>query len=159
MLLKGVNEGTFCYAVYVSKCAHSIDLLCCSTFIMPSVLNLNQDYTRFLIRIWLTSLRPSDAYIWVIKLGHHWFRWWLVAWPAPSHYLKQYWNNVNWTTRNKFQWNFNQNTTIFIKENAFENVVCKVSTIFTRPQCLKTIDGIPNQHITKHELSAQSILQ
>ena len=24
-------------------------------------------------------------------MGHHWFRYWLVACSAPSHYLKQYW--------------------------------------------------------------------
>ena len=24
----------------------------------------------------------------------HWFRWWLVAWPAPSRYLNQCWNIV-----------------------------------------------------------------
>ena len=31
-------------------------------------------------------------------------------------------NIVNWTLANIFRWNFNQNTTIFIEENAFENV-------------------------------------
>ena len=28
--------------------------------------------------------------IFVSKLGHNWFRYWLVAWPAPSHYLNQW---------------------------------------------------------------------
>ena len=31
--------------------------------------------------------------------------------------------------KNKLQWNFNQNSTIFIQENTFENVVCKMVTI------------------------------
>ena len=35
----------------------------------------------------------------------------------PSHYLNQCWNIVNWALRNKFQWNFDENTTIFIQEN------------------------------------------
>ena len=35
--------------------------------------------------------------------NHHWFRYWLVAWPAPSHYLNQCWNIVDWTLENKFQ--------------------------------------------------------
>ena len=33
---------------------------------------------------------------------------------TPSHYMNQCWLIVNWTTRNKFQWNLNQNTTVFI---------------------------------------------
>ena len=44
-------------------------------------------------------------------------------WSVPSHYLIQCWNIV-WTLRNKFQWNFNQNSYIFIQENSFENAVC-----------------------------------
>ena len=27
--------------------------------------------------------------------NHHWFRWWLVAWTAPNHYLKHCWNIAN----------------------------------------------------------------
>ena len=48
----------------------------------------------------------------------------------PSHYLNQCWIIVNWTLANTFQWKFNQNTTIFIEENAFENVVWKMAAIF-----------------------------
>ena len=55
---------------------------------------------------------------------------------APSHYLNQCWNIVNWPLRNKFQWNFNRNSYIFIHENAFEKVVCKMAAILSRPQCL-----------------------
>ena len=33
-------------------------------------------------------------------------------------------NIVNWPLRNKFQWNFNKNSNIFIHENMFESVVC-----------------------------------
>ena len=59
----------------------------------------------------------------------------LVAWTAPSHYLNQCWNIVNWTLGNKLQWNLNRNLNIFIKENAFENVVWKMAAILSRPQC------------------------
>ena len=38
--------------------------------------------------------------IYVSKQDHYWFRWWLVAWSVPSHYLKQCRNIVNWTLRN-----------------------------------------------------------
>ena len=37
---------------------------------------------------------------------------------------------------NKLQWNMNKTTTIFIDENKFENVVCKMTVIFFRPQCV-----------------------
>ena len=39
----------------------------------------------------------------------------------PSHYLKQCWNIVNWTLRNKLQWSFKRISYI---ENAFERFVC-----------------------------------
>ena len=37
-----------------------------------------------------------------------------------------------------FWWNFNQNTTIFHYQNAFENVVWKMVVILSRPQCVKS---------------------
>ena len=46
----------------------------------------------------------------VSELGQHWFRLWLVAYSAPSHYLNQCWIIVKWIPRNKVQLNFNQNT-------------------------------------------------
>ena len=61
--------------------------------------------------------------------NHHWFRRWLVAWSAPSHYLNQCWNIVDSTLGNKLQWNFNRNSNIFIQENAFKNVVCELASI------------------------------
>ena len=81
------------------------------------------------------SLSPSDAYMrqWT---KHHWLRQWLVAWPASSHYLNQYWNIV-WTLRNKVQWNSYPNSNIFIQENVFESVVCEMAAILSRPQCVK----------------------
>ena len=62
---------------------------------------------------------------------------WLVAWSAPSHYLNQYWNSVDWTPRNKLQWNVNRNFYICNQENPFENVVWKMPVILSRPQYVK----------------------
>ena len=59
------------------------------------------------------------------------------AWMAPSHYLNQCWNIVNWTLRNNLQWNFNRNSNIFIQENTLENVVCEMAAILSRAQCVK----------------------
>ena len=47
----------------------------------------------------------------------------IIAWHfAPSRYLNQLWHLVNLTPGNKFQWDLNQNTTIFIQENSVEKV-------------------------------------
>ena len=50
----------------------------------------------------------------------------------PSHYLNKWRVIVRWTLRNKLQWNFNQNTKLFIDENASENIVCKMAAILSR---------------------------
>ena len=42
----------------------------------------------------LTDCNPVTAYD-VNELSHQWFKWWLVAWSAPSHYLNQYWLNID----------------------------------------------------------------
>ena len=51
-----------------------------------------------------------------------------------SHYLNQCWNIVNWTLRNKLQWNLSRNSNIFFQKNALENVVCVIASISSRPQ-------------------------
>ena len=58
---------------------------------------------------------------------------------APSHYLKQFWVFVNWTLKNKLQWNSNQNTTHFSQENAFENV-SEMASILSRGRWVKLIN-------------------
>ena len=45
------------------------------------------------------------------------------------------WNIANWTLANKLQRHFYWNSNIFIQENAFENVVCQMAAILSRPQC------------------------
>ena len=78
----------------------------------------------------LTHL-PIVPHICVSELGQHWFRWWLVAWSAPSHYLNQCWNIVNGTLGNKLQWKLDRN------KNAIEKVVCEMSAILSPPQCVE----------------------
>ena len=93
---------------YISVCNYHITKL----RLVPSTLE-----SKF---IYVNSLRPSDAYM-RQETNHHWFRQWLVAWPAPSHCLNQWWNINNWTLRNKLQWNFNQNSNNLFQENALKN--------------------------------------
>ena len=59
---------------------------------------------------------------------------------APSHYLNQCRYIVNSNLSNKLQWNLKHNSYIFIQENAFENVVCKMASISSRPQWVNRED-------------------
>ena len=54
----------------------------------------------------------------------------------PSHYLNQCCNIVNSKLRNTLQWNHKPNPYIFIQVNTFENVVCEMAAILSRPQCV-----------------------
>ena len=80
-------------------------------------------------QIALNSLRPSDE-LTIIGSDNG-------LSPARRPMLNQCWNIVNWTLRNKLQWNLNRNSYVFIQENAFEigshlsvsASVCKLTSI------------------------------
>ena len=84
------------------------------------------------IIVWPLTHLPLVPHICFSESGQHWFRWWLVVYSVPSHYLNQCWVIVNCTIGNKIQWNFNQNTKLFIHENASENIVCEMAAILSR---------------------------
>ena len=65
--------------------------------------------------------------LWKSKQVWNWFTQWLVDFSVTSHCVNQYWLILTWAIGNKFQWNFNQNTTVFLEENWFENVVCEMA--------------------------------
>ena len=69
----------------------------------------------------------------------------------PSHYLKHCWNIVNWVIRNKWRWNLNPNSYIFIQENAFENDAGKTAAVLSRPQCVKIMSReiVNKQYLVK----------
>ena len=86
------------------------------SFPFPCDLILGSEIPTFLHMAWQHSSRVRVLTHWgrvthicVNKVGHHWFRLWLVTWPAPSHYLNQRWNIVDYTIGNKLQWNINRN--------------------------------------------------
>ena len=60
---------------------------------------------------------------------------------SPNRRHAIIWTNAGilfyWTLRNKLQWNLLRNSCIFIRENAFENVIWKIAAILSRPQCVK----------------------
>ena len=46
---------------------------------------------------------------------------------------------LEYNLRNKVQWNLKQNSYILIEENAFENVVCEITSILSRPQYVNSL--------------------
>ena len=50
---------------------------------------------------------------------------------APSNCLNQCRLTINGTLRHTLDWNLNQNMQLFIRENAFENVGCKIASILS----------------------------
>ena len=51
-------------------------------------------------------------------------------------FLKQCWDIVNWNFSDNRRWNLERNSYTVIQENAFENVVCIMAGILSRPQCV-----------------------
>ena len=47
---------------------------------------------------------------------------------------------VYWTLGHIIQWNFNKNSYNFIRKNASENVVRKMASILSQPQCVKILN-------------------
>ena len=99
-----------------------------------------QESGHLQIHCWFESLThlPLVPHICVNDLGHHWFRKWLVACSASSHYLNQCWLIVNWAPGNIFQWNLNRNSIIFIQENENENVISQNGGHFVQEEMQDT---------------------
>ena len=57
-----------------------------------------------------------------------------------SHFPNQCWRIVNWTPGNKLQWNFSQNSYIFIQENALQNVTCEMAVVLSPHQCVFNLE-------------------
>ena len=93
--------------------------------------NIKSNFTDFCFQCLFSMLSywGRKTYICVGKLT--------IIGSDNGPYLDQCWNMVNLTLGNKFQWNFNRNSNIFIQENAIKNVVCEMAFILSRPQCVK----------------------
>ena len=56
---------------------------------------------------------------------------------GTDHHISGSCCNLNRTLGNKLHWNFNRNSSIFVEEKTFDNVVCDMFFISSRPQCDK----------------------
>ena len=73
-----------------------------------------------------------EPHICVGRLPQHWFRSWLVACSAPSHYLHRCWLVVNCTPVDKFQWHWNGNYIICIKIVRLKMASVEIAAILSR---------------------------
>ena len=114
-----------CFVSIIKYWKYVIAALCCWCDAYDSLLGWTLNAPKPVSHIWMSSFvnssPPSATYM------HQWTGSALVqvmacrlfsAKPLPKHY--------------KLQWNLNQNSSIFIQENAFENVICKMAAILSR---------------------------
>ena len=85
--------------------------------------------TKYTYPFWITS-PPSTAPPPCAAYMRQWngsalVQVWLVACSVANYYPNQCWLIFNWIPGNKFQWNSNRDSNVFIQENAFEIVVCQ----------------------------------
>ena len=73
----------------------------------------------------------------------------------PNHYLNQCLIIVKWTLRNKLRWNFNQNTKLFIHENASENIVCEMVAILSTEIWVSRLSMPRVTYVNKKEFSIE----
>ena len=111
-------------------CCHILLILLLITSVYADCVLINYDTARYDNAF--KSLRPIVAYL-RQETNQPWFRQLLLAWPrpAPSHYLNQCWDIVNWTLRDKLRCNFNWNPHFFFKKRH-----SKMSSGKLRPCCL-----------------------
>ena len=83
-------------------------------------------------------------------LGHHWFRWWLVACSAPSHCRNQCWLTVNYILKNKLQRNLNQNTKLIRECPFFPAWMCYATWCQRSKNAKFTLTDITLSNITRH---------
>ena len=94
--------------------------------------------TYFLNQGIVNLLRLSHAYMRQLT-NNHFFRRWLVTWPAPSHHLNWCWNIVNWIQKNRLPWNLKRNSCIFIKEKNAGCACAGFPGMFSPPPTSKEI--------------------
>ena len=105
---------------------------------LQSATQITHDFFKFIAENWVNSLRKSATYR----------RQWtgsplLQIMTCCLFSAKPLYNQcclvLNSKLRNKLQWHFNQNSYIFLQENVFENVICKMEVILSQHQCVNGI--------------------
>ena len=110
---------------------HILELMTCMTdLIMGFIYLIFAIIEAFIIVVLCQNIFNSSSlvlHICVSELGQHWFRQWIVAWSAQSHYLNQWWNIVNFILRNKLQWKLIKMSAFSFKEMLLKILSAKLS--------------------------------
>ena len=69
----------------------------------------------------------------------HWFPLWFASASVLNHYPNQRWLIVDWVLGIKIKLDFRQDMNIFVQQNAFENVECKMSVNLFSPHCINIL--------------------
>ena len=123
--------------------------ICNDSLLFHALQPMNEEFTylNWNIHRNLTYL-PLVPDIFVSEPGQHWFRYWLVGYLAPSHYL-----NAGSLSNGPLGTNFSEiiiEIQNFIHENASENIVCDMVSILSRDKWAKRVPHpiyIENTHI------------
>ena len=113
-----------------------------------------QSISHYLNRCWSKSMMPYGTGGFPSQRirnyqrheGAEWRKYTSIDWARvggfwPSHDLKQFFIKFNWTLKNKFYSQCNQNSCelVFMLENQFEKIVCRMLTILSWPHCFKIV--------------------
>ena len=85
--------------------------------------------------VWILKRKPTASWFRNFSAVHAHG---LILTTAPSHYLNQCWNIVNWIPRSKFQWKLPWNSYIFIQEKSYWKFRLQKGGISSRPHCLNS---------------------
>ena len=86
------------------------------------------------------SLRPTlVTHIYDNAMACHWFKEQHVSCQASGLCLNHSWLFVNWNCSHVAHWTSNRNTSTFVYENAFENVICTMTAFLLRFHCVQYI--------------------
>ena len=85
------------------------------------------------VMTWIIWRRDTNG---INDLVYHLILWWLVAYSTLSNSMSlSIWTLVT------IKKNIAKNMKFHFQENAQENVICKMVAIFSRPQCIKRLQG------------------
>ena len=122
------------------------------TILRPSYLHNGISYTGKTTSLyWIGAQGTSHCIIWISNGRVYWRILWSNGYMTPHIFVNIGLGNVvppvryqvmTWTNcdlydlihMNKLRWNFDKNTAIYIQENEFENVVCKMTSISSQLQ-------------------------
>ena len=97
--------------------------------ILPCLMLLFRGQLWMLLHLSALTQLCLVPHICVSESGHHWFRWCLITYSAPSHYLNQCWVIVNWSLMSKLQF------LIKIQNISFTKMHLTMSYVKCQPFC------------------------